>query len=47
MEKVYSLQEAMDWFLSHSEGSVLCCNGFDDCVCNSYPEAEKFYNLNK
>jgi len=43
MTKVYSIQEAMNWFLAHSSGSVICVRDGQEQVCTSYPEAEAFY----
>lgn len=47
--KVFSLSEARDWFLSHSEGSIICItqNGSElpEKECSCYPDAEKFYAI--
>lgn len=40
---VNSIEEAADWFLSHSSGSVMCCDGERERVCNCYPDAKAFY----
>lgn len=49
MDKVYSKNETMTWFLGHSSGSVICVRKTDmaERECNCYPEAEKFYNESK
>ena len=41
---VYSLEEARDWFLSHSSGSVMCQkpDGSKKMV-DCYPDAAAFY----
>jgi len=40
---VNKLEEARDWFTTHSSGSLLCkCNGKEK-LCDSYPEAEEFF----
>lgn len=41
---VYSLTEAMNWFLSHHAGSVICVKGEEQKACDCYPDAEAFYN---
>jgi len=43
ISSVYSLEEAMQWFLSHSTGSVMCRDGEREQVCNCYPDAKAFY----
>ncbi len=43
MDNVGSLEEATDWFLKHSQGSVICWNGGKPKVCDNYPQAEIFY----
>ncbi len=43
MDKVSSLAEAESWFLSNSEGSVICTNGTTEKVVNCYPDAKKFF----
>lgn len=40
---VYSLSQAMNWFLSHSSGTVICVKGEKQKECASYPEAKAFY----
>lgn len=40
---VYSLDEAMSWFLSHSSGFVTCVKGIKKKMCSSYTEAKIFY----
>lgn len=42
---VHNKDEAMQWFLSHSSGTVTCerADGTQK-ECNSYPEAERFFN---
>jgi len=42
MKKVHSTKEAIEWFLSHSSGSVIAVNKKgEEKVCATYPEAEK------
>lgn len=41
---VNSLEAAMKWFLSHSDGTVTCKKGDETRECESYGEAEEFYN---
>lgn len=41
--QVFSLDEARDWFLSHSSGSVMCVKGDEQRECNCYPDAKAFY----
>lgn len=49
LNKVHSLDAARDWFLAHSEGSVICVlTGEDGSVkkegaCASFDEALAFY----
>jgi hypothetical protein len=40
---VYSLSEAMNWFLSNSSGTVICVKGEEQKECSCYPDAEAFY----
>lgn len=39
----FSLQEAMEHFLSNSSGAICCRDGKRERVVNSYPEAEEFF----
>lgn len=41
--KVYTLEEACNWFLNNSRGSIICIKDTEEIECNSYPKAEKFY----
>lgn len=41
---VYSLEEAKEWFLYNSSGSVICMDGDVGKVCETYQEAKKWYN---
>ena len=41
---VYSLSEAMEWFLSHSSGIVICVKGQEQKECSCYNDAVSFYN---
>lgn len=50
MERVYTLQEAEEWFLSHSSGTVFCVKNVEgsdtpDKVLevSSYKEAVEFF----
>ena len=44
MENVYSLEEAEEWFLSNSDGAVICMkNGIGE-VCTTYQGAVNFYD---
>ena len=44
MDKLYNLEEAKNWFLSHSSGSVVCVNKLGvEKECNYYFAAEEFY----
>jgi hypothetical protein len=41
---VYSIDEAMEWFLSHSSGTVLCVRkDGQQKECSSFPEARAFF----
>lgn len=40
---VYSLLEAMEWFLSHSSGTVICIKDDEQKECNCYNDAVAFY----
>lgn len=33
----------MEFFLAHSDGCVVCCDGEREQVCYSYPEAILFF----
>jgi hypothetical protein len=41
---VKSLDEAMEWFLVNSSGTLICHNGSAQKAINSYPEAVDFFN---
>ena len=45
MSKIYSLDDAMLWFLKHHTGSIICVNENRavEKKCVSYAEAEDFY----
>lgn len=43
MNKVYSLNEAREWFLTHSSESLLCVCGDASYVCFCYLDAVEFY----
>tara|TARA_B100001778_G_scaffold334952_2_gene349540 strand:- start:41246 stop:41389 length:144 start_codon:yes stop_codon:yes gene_type:complete len=43
MQAVTSIDEARNWFLSNSSGSVTCKHGEHERVCESYIEAEEFF----
>lgn len=40
---VYSLGEAMNWFLENSIGSVICVKDGVQIECKTYAEASLFY----
>jgi hypothetical protein len=44
MERVKTIKEAQDWFLSHSTGSVIAVRERDNTekICDLYLEAEEF-----
>ena len=45
MKKVFNIDQAKDFFLINSEGSVVCVDKNDDYeICNCFPEAEEFFN---
>jgi hypothetical protein len=46
MDKVYSVNEAKDWFLNHSDGSVICVVDEVEYACNTYLLAEEIYKNN-
>ena len=47
MTKIYDLKEAREWFLKHSEGSVICVDGRNaQLEVDCYPDAEEFFNRN-
>ena len=41
--RVYSLAEAIDWFLNNATGSLICVRGGDEQVCHTADEAKEFY----
>lgn len=41
--EVFSLSDAMNWFLENSSGSIVCVKNVEKCECNSYPEAKSFF----
>lgn len=42
--KVYTLEEAEKWFLSHSSGKVTCVHKGEEREVETYAEAVDFYN---
>lgn len=42
--EAYSIEEAMNFFLNNSSGSVTCIKNEDKKVCNCYPDAVEFFN---
>ena len=42
--KVYSLNEARDWFLENHQEGVLCIKDGVEIFCRTYKEAELFYS---
>lgn len=42
MDTVKTLEEAQNWFLSHSSGAVRVVKDGEAKVCNNYLEAEEF-----
>ena len=47
MDKVYSLASAMQWFLEHTEGSLLCIKEHKEYICESYTDAVEFYKYDR
>jgi hypothetical protein len=48
MYRVMNKEEAMNWFLSNSEGSIMCVdrkNGYEK-VCDCYADAKDFFESN-
>lgn len=43
MSEVFNLKEAMYWFLHNHSGSVMCVKDGVRKSCDSYPEAEAFF----
>ena len=44
METVHSLEEATNWFLEHSSGTVICVNQDGERKeCATFPEAWQFF----
>lgn len=48
IESVETLEEAEQWFMTHSSGEVLCISkdGLRQKVCDCYPVAKEFYESN-
>ena len=46
MDTVYSLNDAMNWFLNNSDGCVICSkeNGRESIVDN-YKDAKEFFEI--
>lgn len=42
--KVYNLDDAMNWFLSNSEGTITCVCGKYWKEVSCFPEAVDFFN---
>ena len=40
----YNLDEARDFFLSHSSGQIKCVDGEREKIVDSFPEARAFFN---
>lgn len=40
---VSNLEEARQWFLENSTGSLVCIKGEESKICKSYPEAVEYY----
>ena len=47
MDKVYTLEEAMRWFMSHVSGSVICVKDNEEREVNCYPDAVNFLKPKK
>ena len=43
MDKVYTLQEALEWFLENHSGNVICVKDGKEKEVWSYRQAENFY----
>lgn len=43
MTKVYSLDEAREWFEENASGNVICVKDGEEQECDCYPAAIKFY----
>lgn len=43
MKKVYSIDEAREFFLSNGRDSCLCVKGDDTFVAECYPDAVDFF----
>jgi len=43
VDEVNNIDEARDWFLSHSLGEVKCIKGNEEEVCETYLDAKEFY----
>lgn len=41
--EIFSLDDAMNWFLKNSTGSIICVKDGEKQTCNDYPEARKFF----
>ena len=47
MDIVNNIDEAREWFLSHSSGEVKLIKGTDEEVCETYLDAKEFYKRSK
>ena len=44
MDKVHNIEQASEWFIYHSTGSVLCIRlDGNQMVCSSFPQAVNFF----
>ncbi len=43
MKKVYSLEEAEEFFLRNSEGEIICVKDKLEFQVNCYPHAKEFF----
>lgn len=46
MTVVNNINEAMNFFLSNSSGSVLCKKNGTQKECNCFPDAKEFFETN-
>jgi hypothetical protein len=44
LERVTTLEEAMNWFLKNSSGNVICKKDNIEEVVTCYPQAKEFFN---
>lgn len=43
MNNINNIIEAEQWFLKNSSGGVMCYKGEKSCYCNTFLEAQKYY----